>query len=299
MRGPALAQQLHGDLTLRPMGDLDLLVQHKTLPQVTDTLIHLGYAEMDRRPGFARTFSYTLKFLKDRHGWVIVEPHWTIAYPPFSKHLNMDGVWTRTTPGRMGDIDTWFLGKEDLLLHLCFHIIHREESAPLLWLYELDRFIRINSESLQWTQIARHAKESRQELLVVRVLNRLREHFNTPVPDQAYSQLMVSQESQTDGVLQRSIQKRVVGLFLKDGCVDGRESFAFFFSIGGFKAKLHYVLAILFPTPEFMVLQYGLSSRWQLGLSYCRRLGFLACESLKGLVRLLFPTRHSEDSPLK
>jgi hypothetical protein len=75
LRGLALGERLHGDPSLRPMGDLDLLVRRHELDAMTALLRDRGYEEIDRRPGFARAFSYTLEFAKQRHGWIIVEPH--------------------------------------------------------------------------------------------------------------------------------------------------------------------------------------------------------------------------------
>ena len=297
LRGPSLARLLYGDISLRPMGDLDLLVHKRDLLNVSATLTELGYAEMDRRPGFARNFSYTLKFIKEIHGWVIVEPHWTIAYPPFTTGLKMDEVWSRAVRGKMEDVHTWFLSKEDLLLHLCLHIVHREQSTPLLWLYELDRLIRTQSGSILWDQLLLTANESGQAFLVAQALNRLLVVFQTPIPDEVYAQLRGCEELRLEQLSNRSFQRRVTGLFLKDGCIDGRESFALFFHVKGIRAKIRYVSAILFPTLDFMVLQYGLSNRWQVLFAYFRRLAFLLREGLKGLVTIFHTARHSEPSP--
>ncbi len=55
LRGPALAEQLYGETTTRPMGDLDLIVHRHSRAEVGRTLADLGFVEMDRRPGFSRT----------------------------------------------------------------------------------------------------------------------------------------------------------------------------------------------------------------------------------------------------
>src|SRR5919108_84739 len=55
---------LHITGTARPMGDFDLMVRKKDLRDVAATMRALGFREMDRRPGFAATYSNTLKFIK-------------------------------------------------------------------------------------------------------------------------------------------------------------------------------------------------------------------------------------------
>ena len=79
LRGLDLAERLYDDITARPMGDLDLLVRKVDLSEATAIFRDLGYREVDRRPGFAQAFGNTLEFYKDRHGWIVAEPHWTIA----------------------------------------------------------------------------------------------------------------------------------------------------------------------------------------------------------------------------
>ena len=101
LRGLALAERLYGSVPSRPMGDIDLLVRKEDLHRVQALFRSLGFCEMDRRPGFASAFSYTLKFFVERSVMVIVEPHWTIAYPPFADRLDMEAVWSRCVPARV------------------------------------------------------------------------------------------------------------------------------------------------------------------------------------------------------
>ena len=152
VRGPALAELLYGTITMRPMGDLDFLVRKDALPAVTDILQGLGFQERNRQPGFAQAYCNTLEFVSERHGGMIVEPHWTIVYPPFADRIDMEAVWKRCVRGTVGGVETWRLGREDLLLHLCLHLVHRGDSAPLLWFYELDRLIRQAGDAFDWPE---------------------------------------------------------------------------------------------------------------------------------------------------
>lgn len=283
VRGMALAELLYGEVASRPMGDLDFLVRKEDLQVVAVTLRTLGFREMDRRPGFARTYSYTLKFVKERHGWVIAEPHWTLAYPPFTDRIDMDAVWERCGRGRVLGMETWLLSREDLVLHLCLHLIHRGESAPLLWFYELDRLIRQADGMLDWSLIVHTAKGAGQALFLSEVLCGVRSLLETPIPEKVFSQV---------GGL---AENRVVRLLAGDAQADGRESLALFVSMKGLSAKLRYALALLFPSPEFMRLHYGLSSRSQLGFCYLRRTAYLVWEGCKGVL-CLFALRRSGSS---
>ena len=54
--------------------------------------------------------------------------------------------------GRVLGTETWLLGREDLILHLCLHIIHSGRTAPLLWFVELDGLLR--EAAIDWAALA-------------------------------------------------------------------------------------------------------------------------------------------------
>jgi hypothetical protein len=280
LRGLELAERLYGDIGARPLGDLDLLVRKGNLPGVAAILRGLGYREMDRRAGFAEAFSYTLKFFKDRHCWIVIEPHWTLTYPPFQDRIDMDGVWKRCVRGRAVGVETWLLAKEDLLFHLGLHLVHRAGTAPLLWWHELDRLVRQSREALDWARFLSVARGARLEFLLSRALGEVKALFATPIPDRVLALLAVQRP--------RSVEDRLARLLAGASSVDGKESLAVLFTLTGLRPRLRYAFAILFPSAEFMRLQYGLTRRNQLVLAYVRRFCRFCWEGLKGVVQVLF-----------
>lgn len=279
LRGLALAERLHGDILARPMGDVDLLVRKEDIPAVTAILRALGFREIDRRPGFARAFSYTLEFFKERQGWVMIEPHWTLAYPPFVDRIDMDDVWERCVRGRVVGVETWLLGREELLLHLCLHLAHRDGTAPLLWFYEVDRLLRQEGEAFDWSRFLSVAQAAGLEFLLSGVLGKVKLLFATPIPDLVLDRLVLEPPRSADGRLAR--------LLAGASGVDGKESLAVLFTLQGLRAKLRYALALLFPSAEFMRIKYGLTGGSRLGLAYYRRFCRFSWEGLKGAVTLL------------
>lgn len=292
VRGPALAEAMYGDAAARPMGDLDLLVRRDRLTQVGEILNSLGFVEMDRRPGFSRNFSYTLKFIKDRHGWIIAEPHWTLAYPPFAERLDMDRVWSRCVRGRVVGVATELLSSTDLFLHLCFHLIHRGDHIPLLWFYELDRLLRLRAKDIDWEEITRVAVASGQELLLAEALGRLQARFESPLPRDLLPALRSRPVSPPSQAGLAKVERRLARMLADGSSADGLESLAMLLTIKGIGPKVRFAWALLFPSAEFMRLQYGLSGRRQVAFSYVTRLGFLLREGLKGLGSFMTTHRH-------
>lgn len=276
LRGLALAERLHGPDALRPTGDIDLLVKPEDMPAISGLLAGLGYAGMEHRPGFAQSFSYTLEFIKERHGWIVVEPHWTLAYPPFTEALEMDQVWSRCRKGVVAGIDAWMLSDEDLLAHLCFHILHQGNETPLLWWHELDLLIRRSHASLNWDTVTSMAERAGQSLLIHDVLNTLADQFHTPIPRTALARLATGPVSALS-----------VTLLVNAPGLNGREEFAQFLSLPGVHTKLRYALSLLCPAPEYMIRRYGVRGRARLGLAYGVRLLHLLREGLRWTGALL------------
>ncbi len=281
LRGLALAERLYGDIPPRPMGDIDLLVRKEDLHRVQALFETLGFNEMDRRPGFAAAFSYTLKFFVERSVMVIVEPHWTIAYPPFIDRLDMEAVWGRCVPARVVGEQTLSLGREDLLVHLCLHLTHRDD-APFLWVYELDCYLRQESDAMRWDLVISVSREAGIERLVRHALNEAVSKLGAPVSVDVLDALD-GHSGQTRPLAQRLVETSKV---------DGVESLATFFAVKGLGAKFRYARALMFPQPEFMMLEYGLTHRRQLAATYVRRFCWFSWQAAKGLVHLCLGVAH-------
>jgi hypothetical protein len=291
IRGLALSEQLYGDLTARPTGDLDLLVRREALPDTARILRAQGFSEIDRRPGFARSYSHTLEFCKDSGRAFLVEPHWTIAYPPFADRIDMSGVWARRRTGPFLGMDTSLLGDEDSLLHLCFHLIHKHDGAPLLWLYDLHCLIRQRGNALDWPLIALNAARSGRAALVCEILGRVRSLFETPIPDEIFSRLTAPSTASVErpaGSFTERLAERVAA---STSPLEVRESLSLLLTIKGARAKLRYVLAILFPSPDFMRLQYCSSNGVQLSLHYLARACTFTWQGLRGIGSVIGPRK--------
>lgn len=278
VRGPVLSERLHGDPARRPAGDLDLLVRTEDLDRLDGVLKGAGYADMDRRPGFARAFYYTTKYFRDRHGPLIVEPHWSLTYPPFLGRLDMGPVWGRTlTESRFG-VPVRRLAPDDELLHLALHRVHHGPAAPLLWDLELDRYVRRLGEEVDWTRLVETARASGQDFFLRQALEPLHREWGTPLPEGWLEGLPTAPPDTREG--------RIVRLLASSPDVDGRESLATFLVQEGWGARLRLLFGLLCPTPRFMRLQYGLTLRRQLPGAYLGRLLYFGRMGLKGLWRL-------------
>lgn len=275
IRGPIFAAQLYGEGSMRQMDDLDILVHREDLPIIKTMFDQLGYVRYEQRPGFLEEFSYSLEFIHPQHG-LIVEPHWTLAYPPFVAATDMAPIWARTMKQPWMNRDIWTLCQEDLLLHLCLHLLHKGEHAPLLWYYELDRLIRQQHSPLDWNIFIHQAQEIGQATLVTDVLATLIHYFHSTIPDSIMSRFLYPSRS-SSSITNRPMRDRM----LAQPSLNGREEFTLLCSLQGLRPKLQYVYGLLFPSPQYMTQRYGLSSPMGLISSYIARVCHLSWEGCK------------------
>lgn len=275
IRGPVFAMQLYGDCSMRQMDDLDLFVHREDLSAIKEIFDQLGYAQHEQRTGFLEAFSYSLEFIHPQHG-VIVEPHWTLVYPPFVATAAMEPVWARTVRQRWMDMDTWTLSQADLALHLCLHLLHKGEHTPLLWYYELDTLIRQTRSPLDWTVFVHQAQAMGQAGLIADVLATLMHRFHSTIPDSILSRLLLPSRP-SPSIPPHPMLDRM----LAQPSLNGREEFALLCSLQGLRPKIQYAYALLFPSPCYMVRRYGLSSPMGLISSYITRACRLCWEGSK------------------
>ncbi|MCI5191544.1 MAG: hypothetical protein D3915_00215 [Candidatus Electrothrix sp. AU1_5] len=160
LKGAHLAQIVYGNIALRPMGDIDILVKKEDLLQAKEHLLGLGYTpfkETDIATACANSQHLPPMLKQDAPP---VELHWTIENPTRPFTIDIEGLWQRAQPASVGGVDTLTLSPEDLLLHLCLHTAaHHLYSNGLRALCDIRESIRHYREELDWKTVQLRAEE--------------------------------------------------------------------------------------------------------------------------------------------
>lgn len=117
LKGVHLAELVYGNIALRPMGDIDLLVRNGDLSKASSILETEDY-EMSKED-VARSLEHLAPFRKK--GYLDVEIHFNIAAPPVSNNFAVEELWDRARMEQIQGAQVLTLCPEDLLLHLCMH----------------------------------------------------------------------------------------------------------------------------------------------------------------------------------
>jgi hypothetical protein len=172
-KGPALAQDVYGDVTLRQCRDLDLLVPEGLRKQAIARLEDDGYRLVveQRTREERRGREYELGFFHDRRG-VRLEVHWALQPSPWPLDLTVAGMLqhSREVPLPAGSIRG--PGREDLLLALAVHGA-KHSFHHLLWICDVAETSRAASagDGLDWNSLLARATRLRcRRMLVLAML---------------------------------------------------------------------------------------------------------------------------------
>lgn len=157
LKGACLAEKVYGNIGLRPMGDVDLLIKQNDLAQALGALRSLGFAsERSFDPIAEQTVSqYMLPLSKP--GGLRVEMHWTIMCPRYKGHFengDLEQLWSRAKTATIGGVSVLMFSPTDLLLHLCLHtsVHHRFDFAGLRNYLDIALVIHRYGDAIDWKQ---------------------------------------------------------------------------------------------------------------------------------------------------
>jgi hypothetical protein len=170
LKGAHLAEAVYGDIALRSMCDVDLLVQRTDLEKAEAALLALSAVQPNQyRPappaGDARCVDAEPDVGTGRHVQPIqihdltVELHWTITSETGPFRIDDAGFWERACPINVAGVEVLALSPADLVLHLCLHLCHSDWLAGLRSLCDLAEAIHRYGGDMDWTQVAERARD--------------------------------------------------------------------------------------------------------------------------------------------
>jgi hypothetical protein len=137
LKGSAAAHLDYPDPSLRPFGDIDVLVPTACFDDAVAALLAYGYTRgrPQLRPDFDRRFAKSVTLATpDR---LPVDLHRTLAPGRFGLMLAMDDLFASSSPLVLGGRPLKALGDEERFLHACYHAALGSSAPPLLALRDI------------------------------------------------------------------------------------------------------------------------------------------------------------------
>jgi hypothetical protein len=180
-KGPALATLLYGDVTLRQMSDLDILIDGASFHAAREVVMGLGYQPAfvhSRKQEEARLRSDCECEFSDAGGKLMVDLHWQITASHLAQRFCFDEFWQRrriVTIGP-GSVPTFSAGDTALVLavHGGKHLWQR-----LGWLADFAESLR---HDLDWQTLRMKAHNARAERMLLLALALAKDIVQVEIP---------------------------------------------------------------------------------------------------------------------
>lgn len=256
LKGAALAERVYGDIAVRPMSDLDLLVQPQTVEVARQTLGAIGYtlSGVEMQSGYTEEFRSEETWTKTGLVNIHIDLHWRLISPLYYQYtLPTDWFWQTAVPLKINGASALVLGWEAQLLHLCAHLLLHHGGQGWLWGHDIAEVIHVQQAQLDWQQLLDRAQTYNLLLSVQQVLTYVAENWKVSVPPSILEQLHTLAPFPTEQRIVTWIQADHLTASLRSFLVD---------LIGAptWKQRLRFAWNTLFPTRAYMQHRYGIST---------------------------------------
>jgi hypothetical protein len=180
LKGAYLAEAVYANIALRTMGDVDLLVKKDDLLRIEQKLLALGCVSVDCNRVIAQD-NYHFGYKLPRSG-LSVEMHWMIADSTFPFQIDTEGLWSRAQPVILAQAPTLVLSPEDLMLHLCLHMVTHAYEMSIRMFCDIDELVRRQGTELNWQEIGARARQWNVVHSVYLILRLAQELLGAAVP---------------------------------------------------------------------------------------------------------------------
>ena len=261
MKGAALAYLHYPEPSLRPRYDTDLLVHPDDRDAVADTMRALGYRRATQTSGDLVMPQAAFE-MTDRFGTChACDVHWKIANPqPFANILPIDALRTRAVEVPALGTCARALGDLDALLLACIHrVAHHDDSARLLWLYDIHLIAR-GLDRQAFARFTELVAATAMTAICARGLDLARERFHTAIPEETMAALAARGSPEPSEMFLRS-DRRKIDVLVSDLRL-----------VGSWSARRALLRQHLFPPATYMLERYQVSNRLLLPMLYARRI---------------------------
>ncbi|WP_176444969.1 nucleotidyltransferase domain-containing protein [Paenibacillus herberti] len=183
LKGPTLAFELYGDLSLRNSSDLDILIDLKAVSGNLFTLDRLmerlGYQTDDFEPSLFNEWKWRQHHRTYYNSLTktFVEIHWRLSPGPLMEP-SFEELWRERRRSNLPSCSVYYLGSTHLFYYLTLHGA-RHGWFRLRWLLDMDRLLRRN---VDWDAVRKLLRRFQALHLGDQTLLMASRILNTPLP---------------------------------------------------------------------------------------------------------------------
>lgn len=182
-KGASLALLSYGDVGVRPMDDVDVLVPLDQATEAIDALSVAGWKPDHEDPAAWTRVHHSLGFAGPDRGEV--DLHWFSLWQPASD----EQLWRASVPLKLSGVATRAPCPADQLLLACVHGTPWSPLPPFRWIADAITVIRSAAEQLEWDRFVSEAERRQVTVAAAAALDYLHGEFGAAVPSPVLDRL--------------------------------------------------------------------------------------------------------------
>ena len=271
LKGPALIQTIYGNPALRPMSDIDLLIQPNHLPNLKECLQAMAFTSPPEYPDIYIKDKITFDLHTDPlHADRIADRLNVIP-------LNVDHLWQNAKPLNTAE-NLLMLDLPDQILTLSIHALKHGYERHI-WLFDILHNLRRACQSNQWDHVEEQCRKYNCLPILAFTTHALTTHLrlNLPPPTQKI------QKSFPIG----PIRRKILHIAPRSGNFQILEPLILSRQYAKTTDRVRFLLSFAFPKRAVISQISGLSGRW-FWFSYPYRIIQLICLGTLQLTKLIY-----------
>jgi hypothetical protein len=186
IKGAALALEYYGNVAVRPMSDLDLVVPAAQAETAAAILLELGYDPWRALDSDVKRFRHAVRFTAP--GPKEMDLHWHMLFDLPDEKLDEE-FWATARPFRFLDHDIVTPDSTRALLHTILHGLRWNEEPPIRWIPDAMMILRRDARTIDWAWLVSFAERRCIAHRLHLGLAYLAGSFAAPIPQHVLSRL--------------------------------------------------------------------------------------------------------------
>jgi hypothetical protein len=272
LKGVALATAAYGNVALRPMADIDIMVRTEDMRRAEELFLEHGYEARNHAHSYLRHATFT----RESNGWSAhIEVHRHIVSSAYYRRsITEEWLWKDSVELTMEDNSALMLSPEATILHSCLHMVdHIATEGTLLWLWDIVELSQCHD--IDWDTLVGRAAQFKITLPVRSILRETKELFDLPIPDHVLQRMLACQP----GFLEKKAYKSC----LSPARSSTSKTFLDFFAVGGLVTKFRLLFSRLFPSRDYMMARYSIRNPRLVPVYYPYMIARAVLDSLRAL----------------
>lgn len=191
LKGIVLAELVYKNVALRPMADVDLLVQKRTLSEITKTLFKLGFEILPQEKQTTIKYMNESHFVKRQENLkhlpiLIINIHWDLTAPARFKgatKINTQQMISKARLRKVAYSNILVMAPEDQVLHVIYHATFQHPFIGLLQLCDVAELIKLKENELDWQVLVKTSRNGRIATAAYYFLSSSKKLLGAPIPD--------------------------------------------------------------------------------------------------------------------